>query len=100
MVELVLMVSAFASTSTDTTERILLCWHLTLMQNKKLTELLDQITDVFPSTPGLTHLVHHEIITPLGVVVIQQLYLVLYTHRQATEKDIINAPGLDNWGVV
>lgn len=48
-------------------------------------ELVDQFTDVFSSTPCLTHLVQHEI-TPLDVMIRQQPYQGTEAYRQAIEE--------------
>lgn len=49
---------------------------------------VDQFDDIFTSSPGLTHLIHHEIKTPLGVVVRQWSYCVLEARCQATEEEV------------
>lgn len=62
--------------------------YLTPMQHQQLRELVDQFADIFLSTPGLTHLVEHEIKTPLGVVVRQQPYRVPEACRQVIEEEV------------
>lgn len=54
----------------------------------ELTELVDQVADVFVSSPGLTHLVYHGIKTPPGLVVRQQPYCILEAGCQAIEDEI------------
>ncbi|KAF4082078.1 hypothetical protein AMELA_G00147600, partial [Ameiurus melas] len=49
---------------------------LTPAQKQELTELVDQISDVFSTSPGMTQLVHHEIKTPPSVVLRQRPYRV------------------------
>lgn len=68
-VEPVPVVSAFATLPTDPSEHTLIQQDLTPTQNEELTELVDQFADIISSTPGLTHLVYHEIKIPPGVVV-------------------------------
>lgn len=50
--------------------------------------LVDQVADVFVSSPGLTHLVHHGIKTPPGLVVRQQPYCIPEAGCQAIEEEI------------
>lgn len=49
---------------------------------------MDQFTNILSSTAGMTHLVHHEIITPLGMVVRQWTYPVPEAHRQVIKEDV------------
>lgn len=64
------VVSDFSTLPTDLHKSTLVLWgdDLTPTQCQELTDLVDQFADIFASSPGLTHLVHHEIKTPKGVV--------------------------------
>ncbi|XP_034166943.1 uncharacterized protein LOC113535654 isoform X2 [Pangasianodon hypophthalmus] len=61
---------------------------LTPAQSQELREMADQFADGFSSVPGRTHLVQHDIKTPLGVVVRQQPYCVPAAHCQAIEEEV------------
>lgn len=57
-------------------------------QHQELMELVNQCADVFLSSSGLTHLVPHEIKTPLGVVIRHQPYCVLEACCLAVEEEV------------
>lgn len=59
---------------------------LTPMQHQELTELVDQSADVFASSPCLIDLVHHDIKTPLGVVVRHRPYCIPEACHHAIEE--------------
>ncbi|KAK3515596.1 hypothetical protein QTP70_024625 [Hemibagrus guttatus] len=82
-----LAVSMFASAATDPQESALVRRgeELSPTQQQDLKELIDQLSDVFLSTPGLPQLVQHEIKTPPGMVVRNR---VPEAHRQAIEQEV------------
>lgn len=61
---------------------------LTSSQNQDLMELVDQNADVFSSNSRITHLVHHNIKTPRGMVVKQQAYRVLEVWQWAIKEEV------------
>ncbi|XP_053095977.1 uncharacterized protein LOC113535654 isoform X1 [Pangasianodon hypophthalmus] len=83
-------VSTLALLSTDLSKRALVHQgeELTPAQSQELREMADQFADGFSSVPGRTHLVQHDIKTPLGVVVRQQPYCVPAAHCQAIEEEV------------
>ncbi|XP_053473735.1 uncharacterized protein LOC128603132 [Ictalurus furcatus] len=84
------VVLAYATQDSDHGKRTLvgLGEDLTPAPRQELTELIDQFSDVFSASPGMTQLVQHEIKTPPGVVVRQRPYRVPEARRKAIEEEI------------
>ncbi|KAL0151201.1 hypothetical protein M9458_053392 [Cirrhinus mrigala] len=62
--------------------------HLSPTQKVELQHLIGQFSDVFSTVPGQTHVLHHDIRMPLGVIVRQRPYRVPEARRQAIEEEV------------
>lgn len=61
---------------------------LSSSQKTEFQTLVSQVKDVFSVQPGQTSVIHHDIVTPPGVVIKQRPYRVPEAYRLAIQKEV------------